>query len=152
MSIIVVISTAMCQHSETAQCNVIWKLNKTHTKCCYFNVLRYVTSSLLTECESKTVIDNSSNTSTYSKSWYSRSILHLGARPLMVGSFTLWPLYYPYLLNRRSCGVHRRRTVWQRWAICRQWAAVNRWPVPDTNCNVLALNKNASNLIRGEME
>jgi hypothetical protein len=111
----------MCQHSDTAQCEVIGNSNMTHTKRCYYNVLRYLTSPLLTECESKTVTDNSSNT--YSNSWYTRLILHLGARPLMVGSFTLWPLYSLYLLKRRLCGLHRRWTVWQRCAACRQWVA-----------------------------
>jgi hypothetical protein len=119
-------------------------------KCCYFKVLQCLTSPLLAECDSKIVTDNSSNT--YSKSWYSPFILHLEVRPLMVGSFTLWPLYSLYLVNRRLCGLHRPWVVWQRCATCRQWAAVSRWPVPDMNCNVIQLNKNALNLIHGEME
>ena len=53
MSNIAINSTAKCQQSDTAQCHVIWKLNKTHTKCTHFNVLLYLTSPLLTECQTQ---------------------------------------------------------------------------------------------------
>jgi len=62
-----------------------------HTKCCYSNLLLYLTSTLLTEYESTTVTDNSSNK--YSNSCYCRLILNLGAMSLMVISFTLQLLY-----------------------------------------------------------
>jgi len=61
--------------------------NTTHTKCCYFNVLLYLTSPLLTECDSKTGTDNRRNM--YSNSFYCRLILHLGPMSLMFISFTL---------------------------------------------------------------
>jgi len=69
---------------------------------CYFKALLYLTSPLLTECESTTVPDNSSNT--YSKGCYCRLVLHLGDMSLMVVSFTPRPLYPRDQLNRTVCG------------------------------------------------
>jgi len=36
--------TAMCQHSDTAQCNIIGNSNVSHTKCSYFNWLLILTA------------------------------------------------------------------------------------------------------------
>ena len=47
------VSTVLCQHSDTAQCNIVWRSNMKHKKFCYFNVLLYLTSSILTECETQ---------------------------------------------------------------------------------------------------
>ena len=69
---------------------------KTHVfycDCSLQTIVQYRTST--------TVPDNSSNT--YSKSCYSRPILHLGAMSIFV-SFTSWPLYLRDHLNRIVCG------------------------------------------------
>jgi hypothetical protein len=90
-SIDTIISTAMCQHSDTVQCNVIWRPNRTHTKRCYFNAPLYLTPPILTTSHSTQSPLYSSNK--YSKICCSRLILHFGDMSLMVDSFTLWPFY-----------------------------------------------------------
>jgi len=62
------------------------------TKCRLFNILLYLTSLLLTECQSTAVPNISSNT--YSNSCYSLLIIHLGVWLFIVVSFTPL-LFYP---------------------------------------------------------
>jgi len=119
----------------------------THTKRCYFNVLLYLTSPLLTEFESTTV-----------------SLTTAAIRTVRTGtaglSFILGLGRWWWEASRSGCFTPC--TYWtEDYVACtdagrsdkmRNLLAVSRWPVPDTNCNVLPLNKNASNFIPGEME
>ena len=101
-SIDIIISTAMCQHCDTAHCNTIWKSDDSH------KVSLIESSALpdippLTACHStQSALQNSYK---YRKTCYSRLILHLGARKLMVISFTQRPLFLQDALNRSLCGL-----------------------------------------------
>jgi hypothetical protein len=109
--------TAMCQHSDTAQCNAIWISSTIHTNCWYFNPLLYLTSPLLTASHSTQSPLYNSNT--YSNSWYIRLILFLGYRSLMVSSFTPWPLYLRGPLLNSLCGLlFRFARFWQQKVPC----------------------------------
>jgi len=101
-SIDIIISTAMCQHSDTAQCNTIWKSDDSHK-------VPLIQSVTLPDIPPLTACHNTQsalhNSNKYSKTSYSRLILHLGARTLMVISLTHRPPYLQDPFNRILCGL-----------------------------------------------
>ena len=124
-------------------------LFESHTwlaKCSYFNALLYLTSPLLTESESTIVTDNSTNK--YSKGCHDRYTFILALVRLWWAAsrshhFTLCTYWKADLWPAQTPGGLKRRANFGQW---------DAWTVPDTKCSVVAFNKNASNLIRGETE
>jgi hypothetical protein len=96
----VIISTAMCHHSHTAQCIFIWKSADSHK-------VPRIPYSALSDIPVLTACHNTQsplyNSSKYSMSCYSRLILHLGATILMVMGFTPRPLYLQSPCQRSLC-------------------------------------------------
>ena len=93
----------MCQHSGTCTVHCYLKVKHATQNGGYVNELLYMLSPLLTASKSTSVTDNSTNT--YGKDWYSRLMLHLGARPLMVGSFTLRLFYPPVPIEQKAASI-----------------------------------------------
>jgi len=91
----------MCEHRDTTQCKVNGNSNTTHTKCCYINVLLYLTYPLLTARQ----IANSAihNRNTYRK----------GCPTGLPFLLALWTRYcsasHPCLL---SAGLIGKKTLW----------------------------------------
>jgi len=99
LSIIVIISTAMCQHNDTAQCNVIWKSIMTHKKCCYFNLLLIWHLPYWQQVKVRILLYKNRHRQ---ESLYNCLTLPVG-KLLLVVSVTPLTIYLPVLLERRLC-------------------------------------------------
>jgi hypothetical protein len=125
------ISTGLCQHSDTAQCNVIWRSNMTHKNCCYFNVLLYLTSPILTECETQlslTIRSISTVTSVTSRSSF--LLVHV----FKGGQF--------HVLVALFAGPVEKEIMWE-FTICkiltREKSLVHVWYLSSLGCPVSSL-------------
>jgi hypothetical protein len=102
MSVIAIISTTMCQHSDTAQCKVIGNSTMIHTKCCFFNVLLCLLSPYEQQVKVHILL---STTDIRTGRAIQPSYPSCGTIDLMVFSFTPLSCYLPVLLERRHCGL-----------------------------------------------
>ena len=101
-SINLTISTAMCQHSDTVQCNVILKSDDSHK-------VPIIQPSALSDIPLQTSCHSTQsplyNSNKYSNSCYSLLIFYLGTMILMVIGFTSRPLCLQNPFKRSLCGL-----------------------------------------------